>query len=406
MSKFLISIYEWFEQHKGIFYLVLIGSIMLFAVMASQISFQENITNFFNSSKNSKNSAFQTVAAKDKIIVMLSGDNPDNIITSAEIFENELDPLVDEGLISAITAHADEETVTHCISFIYKYLPIFLTDEDYAQLKHKISDAEINNSVRNVYNILTSPSGMVIGDVVMRDPLNIGTHLLKKFEQFNPNLQYEIYNGRLFTKDLSTMLMFIQPSNGMGDTGNNDRLVSCLENAERAAEIDSVEIDCIGGPIVAVYNARQIKKDTTITLSLALVFILIVIFLSFRNRLSIPFIIVPPIYGVLFALAMVWLVQGRNIGNRNRCWDSCIRYCPQLLDTCSCPSESQLFSQGDYKRIGDTVDNRLFYHYWGFCRTDVYLFCIVAGYGSLFCFYSHRDNGLLAYLFTSIFQRV
>ena len=310
MSKFLISIYEWFEQHKGIFYLVLISSIMLFAVMASQISFQENITNFFNSSKNSKNSAFQTVAAKDKIIVMLSGDNPDNIITSAEIFENELDPLVDEGLISAITAHADEETVTHCTSFIYKYLPIFLTDEDYAQLEHKISDAEINNSVRNVYNILTSPSGMVIGDVVMRDPLNIGTHLLKKFEQFNPNLQYEIYNGRLFTKDLSTMLMFIQPSNGMGDTGNNDRLVSSLENAERAAEIDSVEIDCIGGPIVAVYNARQIKKDTTITLSLALVFILIVIFLSFRNRLSIPFIIVPPIYGVLFALAMVWLVQG------------------------------------------------------------------------------------------------
>lgn len=310
MSKLLISIYEWFEHHKGVFYLVLVSSVVLFVAMASQISFQENITNFFNSSNDSKNSAFQTVAVKDKIIVMLSGDDPDSIITSAEVFENELDTLVEEGLISAITARADEETVAHCTSFIYGYLPIFLTDEDYVQLEHKISEAEINNSVRNVYDILTSPSGMVIGDVVMRDPLNIGTHLLKKFEQFNPDLQYEIYNGRLFTKDLSTMLMFIQPSNGMGDTGNNDRLVSGLEEAERTAEIDQVEIECIGGPIVAVYNARQIKKDTTVTLSLALVFILIVIFLSFRNRLSIPFIIVPPVYGVLFALAMVWLVQG------------------------------------------------------------------------------------------------
>jgi len=310
MSKFFISIYEWFEQHKGVFYFVLISSIVLFVAMASQISFQENITNFFNSSNDNKNSTFQTVEAKDKIIVMLSGDNPDNIIASAEIFENKLSPLVDEGLISTITAYADDETVAHCTSFIYEYLPIFLTDEDYAELERKISEPEIKDAVRNVYDVLTSPSGMVIGDVVMRDPLNIGTPLLKKFEQFNPNLQYEIYNGRLFTSDLSTMLMFIQPSNGMGDTGNNAILVSGLEDAERTAEIDSVTIDCIGGPIVAVYNARQIKKDTTITLGLAMIFILIVIFFSFRNRLSIPFIITPPIYGALFALAMVWLVQG------------------------------------------------------------------------------------------------
>ena len=100
MSKLLISIYEWFEHHKGVFYLVLVSSVVLFVAMASQISFQENITNFFNSSKDSKNSAFQTVAVKDKIIVMLSGDDPDSIITSAEVFENELDTLVEEGLIS------------------------------------------------------------------------------------------------------------------------------------------------------------------------------------------------------------------------------------------------------------------------------------------------------------------
>ena len=44
MSKFFISIYEWFEQHKGVFYFVLISSIVLFVAMASQISFQENTT--------------------------------------------------------------------------------------------------------------------------------------------------------------------------------------------------------------------------------------------------------------------------------------------------------------------------------------------------------------------------
>ena len=310
MSKLFINIYEWFEQHRVAFYATLVASVAICAVLASQVKFQENITNFFNNSDEKKNATFENVAVKDKIIVMLSGEDPDQIISSAEIFESEIDLLQEEGLIRDITASADEETIGRVTSFIYDYLPIFLTDEDYKALEEKLTDRAIAQSIESAYNLLTSPSGMIIGDVVMQDPLNIGTPLLQKFQQYNPNLQYEIYNGRLFTSDLKTMLIFIQPSNGMGDTGNNDRFVTILEEAEQKAEINGVSIDCIGGPIVAVYNARQIKRDTTITLGLAMVFILFVIFLSFRNKKSIPLIIVPPAFGALFALAMVWLVQG------------------------------------------------------------------------------------------------
>lgn len=310
MSRLFIYIYDWFEQHKAAFYAILIIVIGICAAMASQISFQENITNFFNNSEDKKNAVFENFAVKDKIIVMLSGDNPDNIISSAEIFEEKIAKLQEDGLVNSITAHADEETINKVTSFVYEYLPIFLTDDDYKALEDNISGTGISKSVENVYNLLTSPSGMIVGDVIMRDPLNIGTPLLQKFQQYNPDLQYEIYNGRLFTNDLSTMLIFIQPSNGMGDTGNNDKLVSGLESAELHAEVNGVKIDCLGGPIVAVYNARQIKKDTTITLGLAMIFILLVIYMSFRNRRSIPLIIVPPIFGALFALAMVWLIQG------------------------------------------------------------------------------------------------
>ena len=310
MSKLFINIYEWFEKHRVAFYAILISFVAICAAMASQVSFQENITNFFNNSDEKKNATFENVAVKDKIVVMLSGEDPDSIISSAEIFEGEVAKLQEEGLVDSVTASADEETISRVTSFIYEYLPIFLTEADYKALEEKLSDSGINHSIANVYNLLTSPSGMIVGEVIMRDPLNIGTPLLQKFQQYNPDLQYEIYNGRLFTSDLTTMLVFIQPSNGMGDTGNNDRLVEGLEAAERKAEINGVKIDCIGGPIVAVYNARQIKNDTTITLGLAMVFILFVIFLSFRNKRSIPLIIIPPIFGALFALAMVWLVQG------------------------------------------------------------------------------------------------
>ncbi|MBP7219186.1 MAG: 1-acyl-sn-glycerol-3-phosphate acyltransferase [Paludibacteraceae bacterium] len=310
MSKIFIYIYNWFDKHKIAFYAILIVLVGAFAIMASQLTLQENIINFFSNSDKNKNTVFENVKAKDKIIIMLTGNNPDAIIESAEIFELKIDSLINDGLVKSITASVDEDVISNVTSFVYEFLPIFLTDEDYKLLEEKVSEEGINNAISRAYKLLTSPSGMVIGDVIMRDPLNVGTHLLQKFEQFNPELEYEIYNGRLFTKDLSTMLIFLEPANSMGDTGKNNDLVIGLERAEELAEINDVSVDCIGGPIVAVYNARQIKKDIRTTLSLALIFILLVIFFSFRNKWSIPFIIIPPAFGALFALAMIWLIQG------------------------------------------------------------------------------------------------
>lgn len=310
MGNFFINIYNWFKNHTKSFYAILLICVGILAAMASQVKFQENITNFFNGANKNKNEIFKNIRAKDKIIVMLSGEDPDEIIEAAEVFEKEVEPLIDKNLVSSIVAGADEETIGRYISFVYNYLPIFLTDDDYSRLESEINSKAITEAVDRVYNLLTSPSGMFVGDVVMQDPLNIGTHLLQGLEKFSPSVRYEIYNGRIFTKDLSTMLMFIEPSYGMGDTKRNDELVSKLEEAKISAESNGVQIDCTGGPFVAVYNARQIKKDTAITISIALIIILLVIVMSFRNKWSIPFIVLPSAFGALFALAMVWLIQG------------------------------------------------------------------------------------------------
>ena len=230
MSRLFIFIYEWFERHRVTFYVVLVAMVALCAAMASQMSFQENITNFFGSDNDKKSASFANVAVKDKIVVMINGTDPDTMIASAERFEAEIEAMVKSGLISSVTAYADEDTISACTDFVYDHLPIFLTDEEYAAIEANLSDEGIEASVENVYSLLTSPSGMVVGDVVMRDPLNIGTPLLQEFENFAPDMEYEIYEGRLFTADLTTMLIFIEPANGMGDTGANDALVNGLEH--------------------------------------------------------------------------------------------------------------------------------------------------------------------------------
>lgn len=314
MSKIFIHIYDWFENHIKTFYVILATLTIGFAIMASQISFQENIANFFDNDDQQKSAIFENLKIKDKIIVMINGDNPDLMMECADRFVDNIKPLHNEGLIRSITHHIDIEVLEKYTHFVYSHLPIFLDSTYFEEMTNRLDATGIETSVKNTYNILVSPSGMVMSQLMLTDPLNIGTHMLKKFEKFGSTGNYEIYNGALFTKDLHTMLLFIEPEYGMGDTGNNDRLVAALEKAQLAAESNGVNINSIGGPIVAVHNARQIKRDTAITMSLALIIILTTIFFSFRNRKSIPFIIIPPAFGVLFSLAMVWIIKGEISG--------------------------------------------------------------------------------------------
>lgn len=310
MSRLFISIFEWFERHQRTFYAVLVAVVLLCIGAASQISFKENIAAFFDNSNDEQNTIFENLNAIDKVVVMISGNDPDSVIESAEKFIEDLQPLKNEQLIDSIVSEIDEATIEKSLNFVYNYLPIFLNENDYEKIENKLTDNELENIVKNTRSLLFSTSGMAIGDVLLRDPLNIGTPLLQKFEQFKPKNEFEIYNNRLFTSDLQTMLIFLEPACNMGETGDNEALVTQLELAQKNAETETVTIEFIGAPVVAVYNARQIKKDIATTLILAILVIVAVIFFSFRNRGSIPLILLPPIFGSIFALAAIWLIQG------------------------------------------------------------------------------------------------
>lgn len=309
MSEFFLSIYERLERHPVVFWITLAVSVAVSACLALKIEFNEDITGFFEG-KNETSAVFENLKIKDKIVVAVSGEDPDEMIEAGERFVENLNPAIEEGYIKTITEGVDKSAMDECVDFIYSYLPIFLTDADYDRLAEATEENSIERSVRNAYAMVVSASGVVVGDVVMCDPLNIGSHLLRQFARFDADVQYELYGERIFTRDMSTMMMFIDPVFGMGRTGENKHLVSLLQTAARSASTDKTTITCIGGPVVAVHNARQIKQDTTLTLGIAMAIILVVILFSFRSRWSIPLIVIPPAFGALFALAAVWLIQG------------------------------------------------------------------------------------------------
>ena len=320
MTQFFIGLYDYFERHKILFYLSLISCVLLMGFFALQVRFEENITQFFPDTKDSQNTikVFDNLKIKDKIIIMLSSADtchqvePDSLIEAAGQLQQTLTEKAGGTLIKGIFAQVDQSLIGGATDFVYEHLPLFLTDTDYQRFDSLLTEKGIQATMQKNYTNLLSPAGIALRSYILRDPLGLGSEALKHLQDFQLEANYEIYDEHIFSKDGSTLLMFITPVFSTGSTGKNDELIKMLEEELKHVQGESptIRAEYFGGPSVGVYNARQIKKDTILTSSLALLIIIVFISLVFKRKRSIPLIITPVLFGGLFALFLIFFIKG------------------------------------------------------------------------------------------------
>ena len=320
MTQFFIGLYDYFERHKILFYLSLISCVLLMGFFALQVRFEENITQFFPDTKDSQNTikVFDNLKIKDKIIIMLSSADtchrvePDSLIEAAGRLQQTLTEKAGGTLIKGIFAQVDQSLIGGATDFVYEHLPLFLTDTDYQRFDSLLTEKGIQAIMQKNYTNLLSPAGIALRSYILRDPLGLGSEALKHLQDFQLEANYEIYDEHIFSKDGSTLLMFITPVFSTGSTGKNDELIKILEEELKHVQGESptIRAEYFGGPSVGVYNARQIKKDTILTSSLALLIIIVFISLVFKRKRSIPLIITPVLFGGLFALFLIFFIKG------------------------------------------------------------------------------------------------
>jgi 1-acyl-sn-glycerol-3-phosphate acyltransferase len=317
MGDFFVAIYGFFERRRALLWgllAVVTGALVLFA---SRVGYSEQITGFFRGDESGRRQAmiFDHLRMMDRVVVMFSSDDPDRSIACAARFEELLSAGDNADYISSITSGVGGGDVSATIGQIYDNLPVYLTPADYGRLDSLLAAAGgVEQTVADDYTRLTSPLGMALRDVILRDPLGIASGKLAALGEFSSMARYEIYDGHIFSPGLSTMLLVIEPTHGFGDTGANEILVSEIERCSSRAKADEgdggfedVTIEYTGGPSVAVHNARRVKADTWLTLSIALVITVIFILATFRNRFAVVLILVPVVFGALFALGTIWL---------------------------------------------------------------------------------------------------
>lgn len=321
MSKLFIHIYNYLERHTALRYLLLAGSFLLMLFFAVQVKFEEDVTRFFPDTQDARSTeiVFQNLKVKDKIIVMLSSADTvsgavpsDRLIEAGDLLKDSLLAEAGSEYITDIFSEVDENMIGKVTDFIYDNLPVFLTEDDYARMDSVLTADGIERRMRSNYLYLLSPAGVALKSILPRDPVGLGTTSLEKLRDFQMTANYEIYDGHIFSRDMSTLLLFITPHYGTGSTGKNEFLIDTIEKQLRETmdTYPGVKAEYFGGPSVGVYNARQIKSDTMLTMTIALIIIIVFITLVFKSRSAVILIILPVLYGAVFSLALIYFLKG------------------------------------------------------------------------------------------------
>lgn len=315
MHTFFIGLHHLIQRNK--LTSILIGIVFLFCCgyFASKINFEEDITRIIPKSDKSDVTAkvLQQLKFSDKITVIIEKDKDGTIDDLSDLATTFLDSIVScNSYINTIQGKVDEENIQETFDFVYNNLPLFLEDKDYESLENKVNKDSISVQVQDNYRTLISPTGIIAKDFILKDPLGISFIALKKLQQLNIGDDFKLHDGFVITKDESKILLFINPKLSGSETEKNTLFVDELNRIKETLNKQykgKSTIDYFGSSLIAVANAKQIKKDIMTTIVISMTALMLILILFYR-KIVIPIIIfIPTIFGVLFALASLYFLK-------------------------------------------------------------------------------------------------
>ncbi len=275
-------IYTFFQKRKAFFIILILIACGSLGFLASKIKLEEDITRFVPADKNSQsiNSILDNLKSKDKLIVHASSqsaNNIDELITRTDSVFNQISSKLDSNDYKDITYTLSDNRMQQVYDLFYNNLPLFLEEKDYDKISHLILKDSIEATIERDYATLLSPSGVVLGKYIQRDPLNFTPIALKKLQNIQLDENFETYNNHIVTKDHKHVLLFITPAHLPNDTKANNKLINVVDRACEKFTHDKVLIESSGACEASAGTANQMKKDSIYTSTIAAILIAVIL---------------------------------------------------------------------------------------------------------------------------------
>lgn len=338
MTHFFIQLFHFFQRRKAALYLLLFLSFALFVYFGSKLAYEEDISKLLPSTDNTKAEGlvFSELKVKDKIFIqILSRNGETDAATLLDACDRFVDSLLvydaEDGDVGDIMYKIDDEVKQNVMSYALENVPILLDPAYYKEIDSLITRENINRQMAENLEKISSPEGAVFYRIMRYDPINLRSMLLNmggddaddsgdRTENGGGESgmagmlggNYTLYGNHLFTNDTTVALAFISPNFISFDSKAGTRLVNKVERSIKNLEAVYPDIEVLfhGPPVQSVFNSRQIKQDLALTMGISLLLACLLIVVAYRNKSTLPMLLLPVAYGAFFALACMFWLQG------------------------------------------------------------------------------------------------
>ncbi|HUT25858.1 MAG TPA: MMPL family transporter [Sumerlaeia bacterium] len=219
-------------------------------------------------------------------------------------------------LFNKVLYRRDADDALEALDYLRRRRAALFTSEDAAAVEKKLKPETIRAALEGWKKTLTESPAPMLLQTLLRDPLHFDEPLLERLSALQPaEGSLRIHKGRLFSRDAQHVLIIAQPRFPSTDSYHARELIDFVDpaitEATRAAPSGNVRVAYLAGHRFSLENADCIKRDLKLTLVVTVLGIALLSFIAFSRPLFVPLVLLPAVFGGVFALGIVrWLIPG------------------------------------------------------------------------------------------------
>ena len=323
MKDLVLRIYDWMSAHRGWCVASLAVVTLLMVLSVTRLSYKEDIRDFLplDEAERAALNDYDRQAQTSLIVAIVEHrdsnvDDPDLLVEGVETF---LDAIRD---VKDLTVQTDFSQMEEQQEEVYRQLPYLLEPADYRRMDSLLQQPDfIPSHLQEAKERLLMPMGMgsMVADDITHDPLGLFSPVVSLMRDTAFLSRFDIYDGCLLTADHRKALVLLNSPFGGSETASNEHLLEVLKvKADSVSSLltpDSclltpLDIRFSGAPVIAVTNASQIKTDSLLSVSIAVILILLLLWFFLRSLRHILLIALTIGWGWVFAIACLsWVHQ-------------------------------------------------------------------------------------------------
>lgn len=321
MERIFIPIYRFLAKRRRLMYAILVVSSACFLLAGLKVQFEEDISKLLPASENASESglAFGNLKVKDKIFLQFifnddGGLEPEEKTTIADSFvETLLEADTATRYIEDVLYQIDDDIIVTGLDYLLMHVPSFIDSKLYPSFDSCLTAEAVNSQMARNRELLFEDETGDRATLVGQDPLGLRMAMLPEGKALAGGTGgFRVVERHFFTPDTTVALAFLSPAFKAFDSKTGTYLIELLEGHIEAFAQSHPEVEVLfhGAPVQSVFNSRQIKQDLALTVGGSLLIICIVIGVCYKSLRSLFMLLLPVVYGTIFALAMVYWIKG------------------------------------------------------------------------------------------------